>query len=241
MNFARTLLSITLLISTLVAAPNARAFVVVAPSEVLTQLIRQSIYLKALLPMVESQDLPRVRHLLQLNIKAAGSLDTLGPLHQQTQEAMQIWAIAFSYSRAFWKSIESERGAVAIEAINAASDKIMAKSGLRAEAGSHVTQGLFRQMTETLAALEKLALPENLRPTIVELKSAFGRVLAIADAGDRPQTFAVAIPASQKLDAALEKLLILLTSSSTSEGVLQLQTLNELFKEFAQIRAAEGT
>lgn len=226
-------------VTAILLVSGAEGFSMPAPNETLTQLLRQGIYLKALLPMVESQDAPRVRHLLQLNERAAASLDQLGPLHKETTEALQIWAIAFSYSKSFWKLVDSERGTVAIQSINESTDRIFTKSGLQAEASSHVTQGLFRQMVETLMVIEKLPGLEKIHDTLLTLKATFGRVLSAAEGGDRPQAFKVAVPASQALDQAIDQMIYLLSSKAVSESILQLQVLNELFKEFSQVPRTE--
>ena len=174
------------------------------------------------------------------SLSVKSSLNQNGLAHAATMRSYQQLIVTFRYSVSFLKQIETNDTTVAIRELLDINELIVKARGFDDTPYTQITANVFSEMYQNLLNLKGLSsLPEGLIKKINSLTPKIGNVIAIAKQGDRPKTFAAAVPLSQEVTRLYPEFERVQFSNPAFNIILDLQGLNEFYSDYAQIEGVE--
>lgn len=219
-----------------------------APTETSQDFYRQLAILQNIEPYVERVDLSRI-YLIQTSVKTViqNMEDNVAAKKQevtmQTMKLIQNLIIQYRFSKVFFGWIEPKPitsiYSLAIEEdlneLQILSDELVTNYGFDDSPYTQITANTFRQMQKLLQQLETLNIDASLKTKLRDLWMPIGEVIAIAEQGDRPKTFAAAIPVIDRVRNLYPMFDQVSSSSAGFSMIMELQGLTEFYAEFAQM------
>ena len=200
------------------------------------QLNRAIVLIDGILPGTEHLESARLNFIKRNVLAVKSSLEQNGLAHAATMRSYQQLIVAFRYSSSFLKQLESEFNSKAIKELFDISELIVKARGFDDTPYTQITANVFSEMHQLFLQLQTLAsLPADLKNQINALIPKLGNVIAIAKQGDRPKTFAAAVPLSKEITALYALFGRVQHANPAFDVILDIQGLNEFYAEFAQI------
>ena len=200
------------------------------------QLNRAIILIDEILPSTEHLESARLNFIKRNFLVVKNSLQQNGLAHAATMRSYQQLIVAFRYSSSFLKQLESEFNTLAIKELFDINELIVKARGFDDTPYTQITANVFSEMHQLFLQLQTLAsLPADLKNQINALIPKIGNVIAIAKQGDRPKTFAAAVPLSKEITALYVTFGRVQHANPAFDVILDIQGLNEFYAEFAQI------
>lgn len=213
------------------------------PNEVelaVARLQTQLNLLEAISAHVQREDLGHLVMLANATRAVITSIEVNGLAHQKTFKVFQQQIVMFRYSTAVFVSIQTEESKHAIQTLAELTKSIQVAHGFDDTAYSQITLNVFSQMDALLQNLQELPLSEPVRAELRILRPKMGVLLAEAGLGDRPSVFELSIPMAIRIKD-LDPLFAGISSSDPAfEIVLEIQGLNAVYREFAQVSRYEA-
>lgn len=211
-------------------------------------LYRQLSLLTSMEPYVERIDISRI-YLIESSIKIViqNMEDNVAAKKQevtmQTMKLIQNLIIQYRFSKVFFgwmepKPITSIYAPILEDSLNELeklSEELVSNYGFDDSPYTQITANSFRQMHKLLQQLETLNIDANLKTKLRDLWMPIGEVIAIAEQGDRPKTFAAAIPVIDSIRNLYPMFDQVSSSSAGFSMIMELQGLTEFYAEFAQM------
>lgn len=197
---------------------------------------------------VERMDLPRLYVIrstvdtvvkdMQENVRTGRQEITF-----QTMRLLQNLIIQYRYSQVFlgWtqpravSSIYTFRTELYLNELQKLSQDLVKTYGYDDSPYTQITANTFRQIQRLLKALENQSLDPKLHDGLKKLWAPIGETIAIAEQGDRPNTFARAIPVVRQIQTLYPMFYLVQSTNAGFPLILELQGLAEFYAEFAQI------
>jgi len=200
------------------------------------QLNRAVELIEGVIPGTERLETARLSFLKRNFLAVRTSLQQNGLAHAATMRSYQQLIVAFRYSNSFLKQLESEYTIGALKELYDINELIAKARGFDDTPYTQITANVFSEMHQLFLQLETLAsLSPDLKNPIHALIPKMGNVIAIAKQGDRPKTFAAAVPLSKEITALYAAFGKIQHANPAFDAVLDIQGLNEFYAEFAQI------
>lgn len=161
----------------------------------------------------------------------------------QTLRLVQNLIVQYRFSQVFFgwsvprsiNSIYTDYTAPQLAALKTLSEDIVKEYGYDDSPYTQITANTFRQMQRLLQQLETLPLDDKLKNSLRALWQPIGETIAVAEQGDRPKTFAKAIPVIQQVQALYPMFDTISTTEAGFPMIMELQGLTEFYAEFAQM------
>ncbi|MBI1861163.1 MAG: hypothetical protein HYR96_09630 [Deltaproteobacteria bacterium] len=204
------------------------------------RLDRQLQLIKFIEPYVDRPNLARLYVLRSSSNNVLKSIEDNGPLHKATFQEYQKLIVAYRFSVAFFKQIETEDTAQAISELQKINEDIVVAYGFDDSPYTQITLSVFSQMEKLLTQLSRLSLSDQLKIKVSNVMPVLGEVIAKAksEGGDTRPIY----PVSERGYRAIEKLYPdfnrLAASDSAFEITLEIQGLNEFYAEFARLHSS---
>lgn len=205
------------------------------------QLTRQQTLLNQIAPYVDRIDLARIYVLNAFSQNTLKSIEDNGLANMKTIKEYQKLIVAYRYSVAFFKDIETELTREAIVEVLKINEAIIAAWGFDDSPYTQITASVYGQMKKLLEQLSTLPISNELKIKISNISPVIGKALAMAEAkgGDRRTVY----PHAEKAFLAIESLYPdfnkIAASDSAFRITLEIQGLNEFYAEFAEFGEGE--
>lgn len=227
---------------------GAAAFAEPEPSELtLTVLGEQMRILDRLEPTVERIDLARLKVIRRAIEEVAGDIERnkkegRAQITFQTMRLLQYLIVQYRYSQVFlgWEekpsllSIWTGSTSEDLQKLRDSYQRLQANFGIDDTPYTKVTSHYFRQLEKLMRQLENLPIEESLKKSLRDMLPTIARTIAVAEQGDRPNTFRAAKKVLPLIRALYPKFNGISGSSAGFSPVLELQGLTETYAEFAQ-------
>ena len=226
----------------------AITFKAMAETATTAPLYRQLNLLSTMESYVERIDISRL-FLIETTVKAViqNTEDNVKAGRQevtiQTMKLIQNLIIQYRFSKVFFgwmdpKPITSIYAPI-IEAelneLQKLSEDLVSNYGFDDSPYTQITANSFRQMQKLLQQLETINIDDTLKSKLRDLWMPIGQVIAIAEQGDRPKTFAAAIPVIDQVRNLYPMFDQISSSSVGFSMIMELQGITEFYAEFAQM------
>lgn len=160
-----------------------------------------------------------------------------------TLRLIQNVIIQYRFSQVFfgWSvprsitSIYTIQTSAALDKLKMLSEKLVSDYGYDDSPYTQITANTFRQMQKLLKQLESTPLDADMQKTLRDLWMPIGEVIAVAEQGDRPNTFAKAIPLIAEIRKLYPQFDKISSSAAGFAQIMELQGLTEFYAEFAQV------
>jgi hypothetical protein len=161
----------------------------------------------------------------------------------QTLRLVQNLIVQYRFSQVFFgwttprsiNSIYTEYTAADLAKLQTISTEMVKTYGYDDSPYTQITANTFRQMQRLLQQLETLPMDASFKQQLRDLWQPIGETIAIAEQGDRPKTFAKAIPVIQLVQALYPMFDKISASEAGFPMIMELQGLTEFYAEFAQM------
>lgn len=190
---------------------------------------------------VERRDMGQLSVLRAATQRVLDSVSEHGLSHKTTFQEFQNQIVAFRFSQSYLKSLETGRTAEALHRLDEINHSISESNGFDASPYTQITASVFSQMHKLVLQLLELPLPADLRTDLEHLLPSFGHTIAIAMGGDRPRTFEAAVPLCRRIEGLYERFNRIAGADAAFELVLEVQGLNSMYAEFAQVEREKET
>lgn len=204
-------------------------------TQAIDQLNTQIEIIESMKFYVERKDLAR---LIVLEKSATHVIDTLhqnGLANMLTIRAYQEMLLSYQYSQSFFKQVSTKSTEKSISDLMAINAAISKARGFDQSPYLTMIANILNNMNTLADQLNQLPVDENLKKNVVALKPEMGRAIALARQGDRPKAFAAGISISKKLMGLYPLFNAVMASDEAFNVIMELQGLNELFAEYAQM------
>lgn len=160
----------------------------------------------------------------------------------QTMRLLQYLIVQYRYSHVFlgWEekpsllSMWTPSTADDLQRLRDSYLRLQATFGIDDTPYTKVTSHHFRQLEKLMRQLENLPIENDLKKSLREMLPTIARTIAVAEQGDRPNTFRAAIKVLPQIRALYPRFNTISGSSAGFSAVLELQGLTETYAEFAQ-------
>ena len=205
-------------------------------SDAKARLTRQVQLIESIEPYVERPDLARLYVLRSASQSVLASIEKNGLANKSTFGEFQKLIVAYRFSIAFFRQIETERSREWIVELLKINDDISKVHGFDDSPYTQITLGVYTQMDKLLAQLNTLPISDALKVTLANVKPVLGEVLAMAKAkeGDRRTVYPVAEKAYIAVKELYPEFAKIAASDRAFEITLEIQGLNEFYGEFAE-------
>lgn len=188
--------------------------------------------------MVVRKSVENVKNDMEANVAAKRNEVTF-----QTLRLIQNLIVQYRFSQVFFgwtvprsiTSIYTEATADNLARLKVLSEDTVNVYGYDDSPYTQITANTFRQMQRLLQQLETLPLEANLKSQLRALWMPIGETIAVAEQGDRPNTFAKAIPVINTLRTLYPLFDHISSSDAGFPMIMELQGLAEFYAEFAQV------
>lgn len=204
--------------------------------------------IEAISPYVERIDLARL--LVVKNSVAAVKTDMEANIANgkneitfQTLRLIQNLIVQYRFSQVFFgwtepraiTSIYTEVTADQLAKLKTLSENMVNEYGYDDSPYTQITANVFRQMQRLLQQLETLPINDELKTNLRSLWPPIGETIAVAEQGDRPNTFAKAIPVIAQIRTNYPMFDQISSSDAGFQMIMELQGLTEFYAEYAQV------
>jgi len=210
----------------------------------------QLVLLEKISPYVERMDLSRIMVIKKTITTVKEDItknvtEGRNEVTFQTLRLIQNLIVQYRFSQVFFgwttprsiNSIYTEYTAQDLAALQNLSLEMVKVYGYDDSPYTQITASTFRQMQRLLQQLETLPMDASLKQSLRDLWQPIGETIAVAEQGDRPNTFAKAIPVIAKVQALYPMFDAISASEAGFPMIMELQGLTEFYAEFAQMDA----
>ena len=186
----------------------------------------------------ERPDLARLYLLRSASRTVLESIEKNGLAHKTTFQEYQKLIVAYRYSVAFFRKIETDDTKKSIIALLQLNEQIVKAHGFDDSPYTQITLSVYTQMEKLVAQLLQLSLSEATRIRLVDVKPVLGEVIAITKAkgGDRRTVYQVAERAYKAITDLYPEFNKIASSDAAFDVTLEIQGLNEFYAEFAEFK-----
>ena len=182
------------------------------------------------------QDIGRIFILQQSAQTVLTSVEEKGLGNLRTLNLYQQLIVKFRFSTQFFEFIRTlnteKRIADTLTTIN----QIREQRGFDDDPYSKILKSNLEQIHNSLLQLARHeSTPSELKKRLQELTPRFGAAIAVADQGDRPKAFAIAIELHRAVRDLYPALQGLSSSPTAFRFVLEIMGLNEFVAEYSQV------
>ncbi len=193
-------------------------------------------------PYVERPSLARLFVLKSASKSVLTSIDETSYGHAKTFQEYQRLIVAYDFSIAFFREIETDITKESIVALLNNVQEIKTDKGLDASPYTQITESSYAQMRELIKQMRKLAISEGLQKKLGDVEPVIGEVIAISQAkkGDRRTVYPVARKAYDAIVKLYPEMERISSADAAYDISLEIQGLNEFYAEFAEFDEPDG-